>query len=203
VNGACGEEPRDAQRPAPPAGDCAAQGLTDCGGVCVSTASDVLHCGGCNQGCAVLEDCNDGICTAPPAALAPEQIEPEQIVTCADQGLTDCAGVCVDTTSDSGHCGGCGIGCGADPCVAGVCTPAQAPLDQQPLVEAPLVEEVIVEEPIVEEPIVEEPLVVDCAAQGLTDCGGFCVDTFSDAGNCGFCGNFCPDGATCFGGACA
>ena len=41
-----------------------------------------------------------------------------------------------------------------------------------------------------------------CAAQGLTDCGGFCTNLFNDHNNCGACGNSCPLGGYCQGGAC-
>jgi hypothetical protein len=36
--------------------------LTDCGGVCVSTAGDHLHCGGCGNACQGSEVCQDGKC---------------------------------------------------------------------------------------------------------------------------------------------
>jgi len=41
---------------------------------------------------------------------------------------------------------------------------------------------------------------IDC---GQTNCNGLCTDTNNDPGNCGFCGNACPMGATCDAGACA
>lgn len=39
--------------------------------------------------------------------------------------------------------------------------------------------------------------------KGTVDCGGACVDTRSDARNCGACGQACPAGQTCQNGACA
>ena len=45
----------------------------------------------------------------------------------------------------------------------------------------------------------------DECAVGLTDCGGFCVDLFSDGDNCGACGNVCPyypEIFNCEGGVC-
>jgi hypothetical protein len=49
--------------------------------------------------------------------------------------------------------------------------------------------------------------VLEASADGgcppaLTDCGGVCVDTSSNNSNCGFCGNVCPLGLTCYQGGC-
>jgi hypothetical protein len=46
-------------------GACVAQcggGLDECGTGCVDTASDPLHCGGCNQACNADEVCVQGNC---------------------------------------------------------------------------------------------------------------------------------------------
>lgn len=99
------------------------------------------------------------------------------ILTCADAGLTDCGGVCVDTLTDPDNCGGCG----------GVCGPGWSCLNAVCLVEAP--------------PIGVS--LVDCAGQGVTDCGGFCTDLSTDSANCGACGASCPLGGYCQSGACA
>jgi hypothetical protein len=79
-----------------------------------------------------------------------------------------------------------------DPCFDGLCTakdtgePANAPAE------------------VPTDAVVEEaPLIEDCAAQGLTDCGGACIDIFSDSFNCGGCGIICLDGQACSSGACA
>jgi hypothetical protein len=37
-------------------------------------------------------------------------------------GISNCNGVCADTTSDPDNCGGCGISCGGDECIASACT---------------------------------------------------------------------------------
>jgi hypothetical protein len=88
------------------------------------------------------------------------------ILTCADAGLTDCGGVCVDALSDGDNCGGCGVVCGpGSSCASGVCLLTAPPAGVS---------------------------LIDCAAQGLTDCGGFCTNLSSDASNCGACGNACP-----------
>jgi hypothetical protein len=97
------------------------------------------------------------------------------ILTCADAGLTDC-GVCVDASSDGDNCGGCGIVCGpGSSCASGVCLLTAPPAGVS---------------------------LVDCAAQGLVDCGGSCANLSSDASNCGTCGNSCALGGYCQGGLC-
>ncbi|MBW2548650.1 MAG: hypothetical protein JRE82_15780, partial [Deltaproteobacteria bacterium] len=42
----------------------------------------------------------------------------------------------------------------------------------------------------------------ECAT-GETDCSGVCVETDTDAFNCGACGTVCLDGEACDGGTCA
>jgi hypothetical protein len=110
-------------------------------------------------------DCVD-VEAAPPGGL---------LVTCADAGLTDCSGVCVDVLTDAANCGGCGGLCGAGQFCSGAACLRSAPdgID-----------------------------LGACASQGLTDCGGVCADLGSDLYNCGACGSICPAGAYCSGGAC-
>jgi hypothetical protein len=98
------------------------------------------------------------------------------ILTCADAGLTDCGGVCVDASSDGNNCGGCGVVCGpGSSCASGVCLLTAPPAGVS---------------------------LFDCAAEGLIDCGGFCADLAVDAANCGACGNSCALGGYCQGGLC-
>jgi hypothetical protein len=44
---------------------CAAQGLTNCGGVCANLSADPYNCGTCGRGCAAGDACADGVCLAP------------------------------------------------------------------------------------------------------------------------------------------
>lgn len=98
-------------------------------------------------------------------------------LTCAGAGLTDCPGYCADLATDAYNCGGCGRVCGPGlACVSGVCLMTAPPVGVS---------------------------LIDCGAQGLTDCGGFCTDLAIDSANCGACGNSCPLGGYCQGGACA
>jgi len=56
--------------------------------------------------------------TAPASSQEPSAVDD---ATCS-AGSSDCAGECVDTSSDARHCGGCGQSCPDDgACVAGVC----------------------------------------------------------------------------------
>jgi hypothetical protein len=89
-----------------------------------------------------------------------------------------CGGMCIDPFSDHANCGACGNACG----------PAQICVNKTCQTHAVL-------------PIATTAGVFSCA-DGQTACNGTCVDTSSDANNCGNCGNVCPGGRTCTGGAC-
>jgi hypothetical protein len=90
------------------------------------------------------------------------------------EGQAMCGGVCINVSGDPANCGGCGVVCGAsESCVGSVCL---APAPSSNMV---------------------------CAAQGLTNCGGVCTNTFNDSANCGACGNSCALGGYCEGGTCA
>jgi hypothetical protein len=92
---------------------CAAQGLTNCGGVCTNLAADPYNCGTCGRGCGAGDACVDGACLAP--APSSDQV-------CAAQGLTNCGGVCTNTLGDSANCGACGNSCPLGGyCQGGVC----------------------------------------------------------------------------------
>ena len=43
---------------------CAAQGLTNCGGVCANLSADPYNCGACGRACAAGDACADGVCLA-------------------------------------------------------------------------------------------------------------------------------------------
>ena len=89
------------------------------------------------------------------------------------QGQDDCGGVCTDLNTDAANCGLCGVACAAgETCQAGVCV-------GQPAAAA-----------------------LDCAGQGLTDCGGVCTDLNTDPANCGLCGFACAPGDRCEAGFC-
>lgn len=82
-------------------------GLTLCGGLCVDTVNDPMHCGACYSECPEGSRCSLGTCFYG---------DPCEGVACRD-GETCCHGLCVDTNRDRYNCGGCDSLCpwGGDP----------------------------------------------------------------------------------------
>jgi hypothetical protein len=185
---------------APPAPSCPEGQVVCGGGACTDLLTDPVNCGACGVTCGA-DPCVGGMCT--PA-------QPE-VLDCAARGLTDCGGGCVDLAHDTRNCGRCGIGCAAgETCQAGACAAARPappgcaeadvygncvcvsrdqdgrciPPDSDP------------------GPTANEPALVTCADQGLTDCGGVCIDTATDPANCGGCGVVCSPGILCDVGVC-
>lgn len=119
-----------------------------CGGQCVDTQSNSLHCGACNNACSTGGTCLAGSCQC-------------------QAGLQQCGGQCVDLSSDSSNCGQCGNNCAASGqfCSSGQCS-------------------------------------ATCAA-GQVQCGSSCVDTASSVLHCGACNNACAAGSACTAGACS
>ncbi len=107
------------------------------------------------------------------AALTPVVATTSTTITCP--GATDCAGVCTNTNTDPRNCGGCG-----HKCVQGeTCVPTSI------------------------------GSLCNCLPPN-TFCGGArcdilpcsCSNLQTDLDNCGACGNACPIGTDCQGGAC-
>ncbi|HET6345453.1 MAG TPA: hypothetical protein VFH51_11005, partial [Myxococcota bacterium] len=91
---------------APARQDCAAQGLTDCGGFCADLSIDAFNCGGCGI------VCDGGVCEGGAC--------PQVSLGCVAP-LVECAGLCADLSADPFNCGGCGIVCDGGVCEGGVC----------------------------------------------------------------------------------
>jgi hypothetical protein len=92
VNGTCG---------------CADAADTKCGTSCVETfLDDDEHCGGCGQACPGGQNCVAGQC------------QPDG--GCSG-GQVTCGGECVNTQTDTRHCGACSTPCTVGRCVGGQC----------------------------------------------------------------------------------
>jgi hypothetical protein len=89
---------------------CTAQGLRNCGGVCVDIQEDIRNCGGCGVRCRSGESCAQGRC------FSFEEL-------CTGAGLTYCGeATCVDLATHSRHCGACHNSCGLGAnCEDGAC----------------------------------------------------------------------------------
>jgi hypothetical protein len=104
----------------PPAAGCPF-GQTPCGNVCVDLLLDVANCGTCGNICPATYTCTAGACDQ---LVGPAP----RVLTCAERGLTDCGGVCIDTEIDFDNCGGCGLVCaGNAACAGGACLAAPIP----------------------------------------------------------------------------
>ena len=183
------------------------EGQTRCGDACVDLQTNSSHCGECGKACPAGQSCNFAQCGGVPCPGATEcggecvdiltnsnhcgncgiacEVgttcqDGECIVAggggCKDGSLTYCGEVagCVDLNIDPAHCGDCGVACAAgEICQSRACTATTT----------------------------EAPPALDCAAQGLTDCGGECVNVQTNPNHCGNCGGICPSGQ-CIGGIC-
>jgi stigma-specific protein Stig1 len=93
-------------------------GLTRCGDVCVSLASDAAHCGACSNACATGARCSAGACVAGPVCGDSVCSVGETCASCP----SDCGACsyCGDGSCDPGEsCRSCPDDCGACPCRTG------------------------------------------------------------------------------------
>jgi hypothetical protein len=115
-----------------------------------------------------------------PLALASSCADPRSTPEC-EVGLSLCEGECVDSASDARHCGGCDNACpGSQVCRAGGCTELERGNGGGSGGAGGV-----------------------ACDDGLTDCGGRCVDLDREADHCGACGAACLPNQTCAGGECA
>jgi hypothetical protein len=135
-------------------GDCdggCALGQEPCGGVCVDTSSNQLHCGACNTECNPGELCSSGVCKIACPGTQTEcsglcydlQTDLKNCGACGKacaaglvcgngscssncpSGQDNCNGSCVDLQTNASHCGSCGKACAGDQeCIAGNCVVA-------------------------------------------------------------------------------
>ncbi|WP_437736624.1 MXAN_6577-like cysteine-rich protein [Sorangium sp. So ce1335] len=143
---------------------------------------------------ASVASCSDGGITTPPTCAAP---------------LASCDDVCVDTSYDHDHCGGCGIACeDGQTCVEGACVGCD---DGQTACGDGCFDlesdeahcggcnSACDDGQTCEDGVCQDE---DECGSGLTTCGGACVDTETAEAHCGGCGNACDDGQTCEDGVC-
>jgi len=119
---------------------------------------------------------------------------------------TECAGACVDTRTDSDHCGACGVACGAgQTCAGGECGCVHGTECDGSCVETSA------------DPLNCGDCDVACGdhevcsmgkcalecAEALTDCDGACENTRESPLNCGDCGVECARGQECVDGECS
>jgi hypothetical protein len=135
-----------AEKQCEPAPTCA-QGMVDCAGTCVVTASDPENCGMCGKPCAAPMMCCGGTCCSEASCCGAAsgsqvcsdlQSDPDNCNQCGTVCPTNdacsggvckclppdtlCPSGCADTSSDDANCGGCGKPCtGIDTCQGGVC----------------------------------------------------------------------------------
>jgi hypothetical protein len=209
VDNACAS-PVDAGRDAT---TCAA-GQTECSSRCVDLSSDPANCGACGMACATGATCGAGVCaTTTPTGCTKNSDCPagEECVdnacaspvdagrdaaTCA-AGEVDCSGTCVDVSTDSANCGGCGMRCGAPAtCVSGACT-----LPPGCTTNADCAAGEVCVGNVCTAPVDAGTDAMVCAG-GMTLCTDVCVDLQSDPSSCGSCGTACDVRSTCVAGAC-
>jgi hypothetical protein len=178
---------------------------TCCGGACVDMSTDPSNCKACGSAC------SSGYCVTscfdyPPAQHCPLTCGPGTI--CAGEacvgsacwftpysGTTDqayclakdggigacCGASCADLTSDPQHCGACGVVCTAGTaCHNGLCNGDSSCGPGH----------------------VGSYCNLDAGLTSLCCPGSGCVDTSSDANNCGACGTACAAGQVCDAGSC-
>jgi hypothetical protein len=145
----------------------------------------------------------DALVASPDATVS----SPDMMTMSCPSGQRTCSGTCVDTATNTLHCGGCGITCGSQQvcrqgaCVcagtltacAGTCVDVTADGNNCGRCGNGCGQGAV------------------CAAgvcvrggcpSGTTECGGACVNTQDNALHCGACGVSCTSGKSCVAGAC-
>lgn len=182
-------------------------GTINCGGQCVDTSTDASNCGACGNVCSFPNAqgiCNAGACQLGPCDAGFADCDGNPANGCETNlnsdasncgacgntcppgyqcnngsctcppGTVDCGGQCVDISTDASNCGACGNIC-SFPNAQGICNAGACQLGP-------------------------------CDA-GFADCDGNSANgcetnLITDNSNCGACGNACPPGFSCQGGAC-
>ena len=177
---------------------CSAEGQQICGGACVQTRSDGLHCGGCNNSCPGGLVCRAGVCS-----------DPMTMIMCEGEGRAICNDVCIDISANTTNCGACGRQCAAgENCTNGRCAgdPVCTGLGEQ-MCGGQCVN-------VNNDARHCGGCNTACSGDarcsegtcacgvGLTYCAGECVNTQRDVRHCGACLDPCSPGFDCRGGQC-
>ncbi len=186
---------------------------------CTDIFNDPFNCGGCDNVCGPLTECQDGGCRCwadlcggdctdfmsdPDHCGDCDTVCPDDARfcdlgacrSCEDMGRTTCAGECLDTRTDELNCGGCGVLCAeGEVCSGGSC------------IEGTCEDLCWEEEVCCESPFGGGGGVADGGVAGTdgTDWEGRasgCTDPNQDAYNCGGCDIVCEALEWCDRGAC-
>jgi hypothetical protein len=133
---------------------------------------------------------------------------PGMVISTCTTGEVACGSACVDTQSDSAHCGACGMTCpGGQICSAGSCQDSNSCEMGQELCDNACVNTTSNADHCggcgntCGEGAACQTGQCACSG-GLTYCGSACVNTMSDLMNCGSCLTACPAGNACVMGQC-
>jgi len=188
----------------------AAAGTTASGTCPADVSSDAANCGGCGLACPANAVCQQGQCycaqgytasgnqcVAAPAGTEAGNGCPSGMSPCPD-------GYCYDLTADAAHCGACGNTCPSGMiCSASTCGSIVTATTTAATTTATVTTTTTSSSGPGVSHIGPGSLQAACVILGGTTCGGSCVNTSTDTGNCGSCGHICSGlTATCCGGGC-
>lgn len=186
------------------------EGELCCRDRCINPRSDATHCGACEQPCLRDEACLQGTCgrACEDGCRVGELCAEGLCVTQCPEGTTGCGENCVDTASNTLHCGACDQACTAPTnlCSRGAC------VSGCDVAELSCGGRCVRPESDHEhcgscgntcgaDAVCALGQCTSACPEHLSDCGGRCVDLRSAHAHCGACGSPC-DAEVCVSGAC-
>ena len=171
-----------------------------CAGVCTDVSRSGVACGSCGVVCGPDAGCAAGQCA--PVACAPDGGFEAVCALPGGAGVC-CGGACLDVSSDTESCGGCGISCPTGQgCTAGRCSPGCTTSSDCAANTLCVNGQCLPTGCSVAQP---ETACAVAVSPGLSEsgicCGPSCVMNAYDPNNCGACGVSCA-GAACVDGTC-